>query len=96
MAFGMKKAMLAQALAVLEAAQVARTVSAPLRLASAALYGLLGAPEAAAASLAALNVKNIQVDTISGRPPSAGQPPHASVPGSSAQSSCCTRPIMPH
>jgi len=62
--------MLAQALAVLEAGQEARTVSAPLRLAASALYGLLGAPHAAAASLAALHVKNIQVDTVTGRGPS--------------------------
>ncbi|KAK9840809.1 hypothetical protein WJX81_006295 [Elliptochloris bilobata] len=57
---------LLQALALLEAGQMARAVSAPLRLAAAALYGLLGAPEAAAAQLAALNVKNIQIDTVTG------------------------------
>ena len=55
---------------MLEAGQVARTVSAPIRLAAAALYSLLGAPEAAAAQCAALHLKHIQLDTISG-----GQPP---------------------
>lgn len=66
---------------MLEAGQVARTVSAPMRLAAAALYGLLGAPEAAAAQCAALHIKHIQLDTISGGPPGpcSSPPCHASL-----------------
>lgn len=63
----------AQALAVVEAGQVARTVSAPLRLVAAALYGLLGAPAAAAAAMAGLHLKHIQADTVQGARP-AGVP----------------------
>lgn len=43
-----------RALLVLEAAQVRRKVSAPLRLASAALYSMLGAPAAATRHFSAL------------------------------------------
>ena len=55
-----------QALLVVEAAQVAHTVSPPLRWAASGLYGVLGAPLAAAACVAPLNLKHIQHDTISG------------------------------
>ena len=55
-----------QAVLVLEAAQVARRVSAPLRLAAMGLYGLLGAPTMALESFTALDIKHIQHDTLSG------------------------------
>ena len=55
-----------QAVLVLEAAQVQRKVSAPLRLAATALYSLAGAPRQAAASLSALDVKYILHDTLTG------------------------------
>ena len=55
-----------QALLVIGAAQVRRRVSAPLRLAACALYGLAGAPKEAAASLAALDIKFILHDTLTG------------------------------
>ena len=58
--------MLLQALLALEAAQQARKVSAPLRLAAVGLCALLGAPEAAAAHFSALDIKHIQHDTLSG------------------------------
>ena len=51
---------------MLEAAQVARRVSAPLRLAAMGLYGLLGAPTLAVESFTALDIKHIQHDTLSG------------------------------
>ena len=51
---------------MLEAAQVARRVSAPLRLAAMGLYGLLGAPTLAVESFSALDIKHIQHDTLSG------------------------------
>ena len=53
---------------MVEAGSVRRTVAAEMRLAAAALYGLLGAPSAAAASYAVLECKHIQHDTLSGRP----------------------------
>lgn len=55
-----------QAALVLESALLSRKYSAPLRLAATGLYGLLGAPLAAANSFAALDVKHIQHDTLSG------------------------------
>jgi N-terminal acetyltransferase B complex non-catalytic subunit len=55
-----------QALLVLEAAQVRRRVSAPLRLAACALYGLAGAPKEAATNLSALDIKFILHDTLTG------------------------------
>ncbi|KAK9902038.1 hypothetical protein WJX75_002093 [Coccomyxa subellipsoidea] len=57
---------LLRAVLVLEAAQVARRVSAPLRLAAMGLYGLLGAPTLAVESFTALDIKHIQHDTLSG------------------------------
>lgn len=57
---------LPQAVLVLEAAQVQRKVSAPLRLAATALYSLAGAPRQATASLSALDVKYILHDTLTG------------------------------
>lgn len=56
-----------QAVLVLEAAQVARRVSAPLRLAAMGLYGLLGAPTLAVENFTALDIKHIQHDTLSGK-----------------------------
>ena len=56
-----------QAVLVLEAAQVARRVSAPLRLAAMGLYGLLGAPNLAVENYTALDIKHIQHDTLSGQ-----------------------------
>ena len=55
-----------QALLVVEAGSVRRTVAAEMRLAATALHGLLGAPTAAAASYAVLECKHIQHDTLSG------------------------------
>lgn len=43
-----------------------RRVSAPLRLAAAALYSVVGAPKLAAQSLAALDIKYILHDTLTG------------------------------
>lgn len=51
---------------MLEAAQVVRKVSAPLRLAAMGLYGLLGAPGMAVNNFNALDIKHIQHDTLSG------------------------------
>lgn len=53
-------------LLTLEAAQVKRTVAAPLRLACCALYGLLGAPKLAAAHFKALDIKSILHDSMTG------------------------------
>jgi len=55
-----------QALLVVEAGSVRRTVAAEMRLAATALHGLLGAPTAAAAAYAVLECKHIQHDTLSG------------------------------
>jgi hypothetical protein len=54
------------ALLALEAAQVRRTVSAPLRLAAAAAAALLGAPRRAATHFEALDIKSILHDTMTG------------------------------
>ena len=58
-----------QALLLLEAAQVRRKVSAGMRLAAAGLYSLLGAPLLAQGHLKFLELKHIQHDSLSGRPP---------------------------
>lgn len=55
-----------QALCLLEACQCERKVSAGLRLSAAALYSLLGAPTLASAQLAALEIKHVQHDSVSG------------------------------
>ena len=57
---------LLQAVLCLAAAQKLHTVSAPLRLAASALWGLLGAPRLACAEFAALDVKNIQLTSVTG------------------------------
>ena len=54
---------------MLEAAQRSRPRSAPIRLAAMALYGLLGAATSAMESFDALDIKHIQHDTLSGKPP---------------------------
>ncbi|EFN56700.1 hypothetical protein CHLNCDRAFT_144070 [Chlorella variabilis] len=59
-------ARMVQAVLVLEAAQQRRKVSAPLRLAATALYSLLGAPKLAAAQFAALDIKSILHDSMTG------------------------------
>lgn len=51
---------------MLEAGCQRRTVSAPMRLRAAALYGLLGAPGPAASTFRELAVKHIQHDTVTG------------------------------
>lgn len=58
-----------QALLVCEASQKRSTVFAASRFACTALYGLLGAAAPAAANFAALAIKHIQHDTITGRQP---------------------------
>lgn len=55
-----------QALLVCEALQKRSAVFAASRFACCALYGLLGAAGPAAANFAALAIKHIQHDTISG------------------------------
>ena len=60
--------MQSQALLVVEAGSIQRTVAAEMRLAASALYGLLGAPASAAASYSVLECKHIQHDTLSGMP----------------------------
>ena len=55
-----------QALLILEAGSVQRTVAAEMRVGATALYGLLGAAPAAGASFAVLQCKYIQHDTLSG------------------------------
>lgn len=55
-----------QAVLVLEAGCVRRTVAAPLRVRAAVLYGLLGATGPAEISYAALAIKHIQHDTVTG------------------------------
>ena len=50
----------------IEAAQVERTVSAPLRLAASALYGLLGAESLATKQFAALDIKGVLHDSLTG------------------------------
>lgn len=57
-----------QALLVVEAGNVQRTVAAEMRLAACALWGLLGAAPAAASSFDVLQCKYIQHDTLSGTP----------------------------
>ena len=57
-----------QALLVLEAVQRKRQVSAGMRLTATALYSVLGAPNLALQQLAALDVKHIQHETLSGLP----------------------------
>ena len=56
-----------QALLVCEASQKRSTVFAASRFACTALYGLLGAAAPAAANFAALAIKHIQHDTITGK-----------------------------
>jgi hypothetical protein len=55
---------LLRAAAVLEAGAVGRPFSADCRLGLTALYGLLGAPSAAAAHFAKTDAKHIQLDTL--------------------------------
>ena len=50
----------------LAAAQKLHTVSGPLRTASCALWGLLGAPKLASKEFSALAVKNIQLTSVTG------------------------------
>lgn len=50
----------------IEAAQVQRKVSAPLRLASSALYGLLGAESLASKQFASLDIKGVLHDSLTG------------------------------
>eukprot|EP00890_Picochlorum_soloecismus_P006659 jgi/Picsp_1/818/NSC_04307-R1_tetratricopeptide repeat-containing protein len=50
----------------IEAAQVQRKVSAPLRLASSALYGLLGADSLASKQFASLDIKGVLHDSLTG------------------------------
>ena len=50
----------------IEAAQVRRTVAAPLRLSACGLYALLNAPKKAIAQLTALDVKSILHESITG------------------------------
>lgn len=61
-----------QAVLLLEAAQQRRKVSAGLRIAAAGLYSVLGAPSLASQHLAALEIKHIQHDTLSGQRPDRG------------------------
>jgi tetratricopeptide (TPR) repeat protein len=58
--------MLLLALVSIEAAQVKRTVSAPLRLAASALYGLIGAESLATKQFAALDIKGVLHDSLTG------------------------------
>lgn len=51
---------------LLEQVQKSRTKSSGLRLTSAALYTILGAPLEASKQLAELDIKHIQHDTLSG------------------------------
>ena len=53
-------------LVFIQAAQQARHVSAPLRLAASAIYGLLGADELASAEFAALDIKGVLHDSLTG------------------------------
>jgi len=55
-----------QAVVLLEQVQKSRTKSSGLRLTSAALYTILGAPLEASKQLAELDIKHIQHDTLSG------------------------------
>ncbi len=58
--------LLLTAILALEAAQVRRTVAAPLRLSACALYALLNAPAKATAQLTALDVKSILHESMTG------------------------------
>ena len=53
-------------LVFIDAAQQARRVSAPLRLAASAIYGLLGAESLAAAEFEALDIKGVLHDSLTG------------------------------
>ena len=64
---------LLQAVLCLAAAQKLHTVSAPLRLAASSLWGLLGAPRLACSEFTALDVKNIQLTSVTGASLLAGQ-----------------------
>ncbi|KAK9803086.1 hypothetical protein WJX73_009715 [Symbiochloris irregularis] len=57
---------LMRAYLMVEAAQIKRKVSAPLRLAATALAGLLGAPNIANEQFAMLDVKHVQRDSVEG------------------------------
>ena len=50
----------------IEAAQIQRKVSAPLRLAASALYGLLGADSLASKQFASLDIKGVLHDSLTG------------------------------
>jgi N-terminal acetyltransferase B complex non-catalytic subunit len=58
--------LLVTAILALEAAQVRRTVAAPLRLSACALYALLNAPKKSTAQLTALDVKSILHESLTG------------------------------
>ena len=58
--------LLVLALLFIERAQVERTVSAPLRLAASAIYGLLGAQSLAIAQFARLDIKGVLHDSLTG------------------------------
>lgn len=58
--------MLLVGLLFIERAQMERIVSAPLRLAASAIYGLLGAESLAAAQFARLDVKGVLHDSLTG------------------------------
>ena len=58
--------LLLQAIVLLDSVQQKRKVSAGLRMSAVALFSILGAPLLANEELAALHVKHIQHDTISG------------------------------
>ena len=58
--------LLLTAVLALEAAQIRRTVAAPLCLSACALYSLLGVPKRAVAQLTALDVKSILHESMTG------------------------------
>ncbi len=58
--------LLVLALVFIERAQMERTVSAPLRLAASALYGLLGAQSLATSQFSRLDIKGVLHDSLTG------------------------------